>query len=37
MHAPSMFAIKANIYGVPIIINQALDETYSYWSAPKNS
>ena len=39
LHGPSMFAIKAKIYGV--IYKQsssiAFDETSSYWSVPKNS
>ena len=39
LHGPSMFAVKAKIYGV--IYNQfssmAFDETSSYWSAPKSS
>ena len=38
LHGPSMFAVKAKIYGV--IYKQsssiAFDETSSYWSAPKN-
>ena len=37
LHGPSMFAVKAKIYGA--IYNQssyiAFDETSSYWSAPK--
>ena len=39
LHGPSMFAVKAKIYGV--IYNQAssiaFDETSSYWSALKSS
>ena len=39
LHGPSMFAVKAKIYGV--IYKQsssiALDTTSSYWSAPKTS
>ena len=39
LHGPSMFAVKANIYGV--LYNQAssiaFDETSSYWSALKRS
>ena len=38
LHGPTMFAVKAKIYGVPY--NQsssiAFDETSSYWSAPKS-
>ena len=38
-HGPSMFAVKAKIYGV--LYNQsnsiAFDETSSYWSPPKSS
>ena len=39
LHGPSMFAVKAKIYGVPYkqSISNAFDETSSYWSAPKNS
>ena len=37
LHGPSMFAVKAKIYG--LLYNQstsiAFDETSSYWSAPK--
>ena len=37
LHGPSMFIVKAKIYGV--LFNQsssiAFDETSSYWSAPK--
>ena len=37
LHGPSMFAVKAKIYGV--LYNPAssidFDETSSYWSAPK--
>ena len=36
LHGPSMFAVRAKIYGV--LYNQAssiaFDETSSYWSAP---
>ena len=39
LHGPSMFAVKAKIYGV--LYNQAssiaFDETSSYWSALKSS
>ena len=39
LHAPSMFAVKAKIFGV--LYNQAssiaFDETSSYWSALKRS
>ena len=39
MRGPSMFAVKAKIYGVNY--NQsssiAFDETSSHWSAPKSS
>ena len=39
LHGPSMFAVKAKIYGV--LYNQAssiaFDETSSYWSALKRS
>ena len=39
LHGPSMFAVKAKIYGV--LYNQAssiaFDETSSYWSALKIS
>ena len=39
LHGPSMFAVKAKIYGV--IYKQsssiAFDETSIYWSAPKTS
>ena len=39
LHGPSLLAVKANIYGV--LYNQssciALDETSSYWPAPKSS
>ena len=39
LHGPSMFAVKAKIYGV--IYNPAssidFNETSSYWSAPKNA
>ena len=39
LHGPSMFAVKAKIYGV--LYNQAssiaFDETSSYWSALKKS
>ena len=39
LHGPSMFAVKAKIYGV--LYNPAslidFDETSSYWSAPKSS
>ena len=39
LHGPSMFVVKAKIYGV--LHNQsssiAFDETSSYWSAPKSS
>ena len=39
LHGPSMFAVRAKIYGV--IYNQAssiaFDETSSYWSALKRS
>ena len=37
MHGPSMFAVKAKIYGVLYKQSSsiAFDETYSYWSAPK--
>ena len=39
LHGPSMFAVKAKIYGV--LYNQsssiAFDDTSSYWSALKSS
>ena len=39
LHGPSMFTVRANIYGV--LYNQAssvaFDETSSYWSALKRS
>ena len=39
LHGPSIFAVKAKLYGV--LYNQAssiaFDETYSYWSALKSS
>ena len=39
LHGPSMFAVRAKIYGV--LYNQAssiaFDETFSYWSALKRS
>ena len=39
LHGPSMFAVKAKIYGV--LYNQAssiaFDETSSYWSALESS
>ena len=39
LHGPTMFAVKAKIYGV--LYNQsssiAFDETSSYWSVPKSS
>ena len=39
LHGPSMFAVKAKIYG--LLYNQAssitFDETSSYWSALKSS
>ena len=39
LHGPSMFAVKAKIYGV--LYKQscsiAFDETFSYWSAPITS
>ena len=39
LHGPSMFTVKAKIYGV--LYNQsisiAFDETSSYWSALKSS
>ena len=39
LHGTSMFVVKAKIYGV--LYNQAssiaVDETSSYWSAPKSS
>ena len=39
LHGPSMFAVKAKIYGV--LYNQAssiaFDETSTYWSALKSS
>ena len=39
LHGPSMFAVKAKIYGV--LYNQAssiaFDETSSYWSTLKSS
>ena len=39
LHGPSMYAVKAKIYGV--LYNQAssiaIDETSSYWSALKSS
>ena len=43
LHGPSMFAVKAKIYGVlykqssSMIKTIAFDETSSYWSAHKNS
>ena len=39
LHGPSLFAIKAKIYGVLYKQSSsvAFDETSSYWSAPKNS
>ena len=39
LHGPSMFAVKAKIYGVLYkqSSSSAFDETSSYWSAPKNS
>ena len=39
LHGPSMFAVKAKIYGVLYKQSSsiAFDETSSYWSAPKNS
>ena len=39
LHGPSMFAVKAKIYGVPYKQSSsiAFDETSNYWSAPKNS
>ena len=39
LHGPTMFAVKAKIYGVLYkqSISFAFDETSSYWSAPKNS
>ena len=39
LHGPSMFAVKAKIYG--LVYNQsssiAFDETSSYWSTPKKA
>ena len=37
LHGPSMFAVKAKIYGVLYKQSSsiAFDETFSYWSAPK--
>ena len=39
LHGPSMFAVKAKIYG--LLYNQstsiAFDEAFSYWSAPKKA
>ena len=39
LHGPSMFAVKAKIYGVLYKQSSsiAFDETSSYWLAPKNS
>ena len=39
LHGPSMFAVKAKIYGAIYYQSSstAIDETSSYWSAPKNS
>ena len=39
LHGPSMFAVKAKIYGVLYkqSSSMAFDETSSYWFAPKNS
>ena len=39
LHGPSMFAVKAKIYGALYKQSSsiAFDETSSYWSAPKNS
>ena len=39
LHGPSMFAVKAKIYGVLYIqaSSIAFDETSSYWSALKSS
>ena len=39
LHGPSMFAVKAKIYGVHYKQSSSIayDETSSYWSAPKNS
>ena len=37
LHGPSMFTVKAKIYGVPYkqSSSNAFDETSSYWSALK--
>ena len=39
LHGPSMFAVKAKIYGLLYKQSSSItfDETSSYWSAPKNS
>ena len=39
LHGPSMFAVKAKIYGVLYKQSSsiAFDETSNYWSAPKTS
>ena len=39
LHGPSMFAVKANIYGVLYKQSSsiAFDESSSYWSALKSS
>ena len=39
LHGPSMFAVKAKIYGVlyNLASSIAFDETSSYWSALKSS
>ena len=37
LHSPSMFAVKAKIYGVLYNKSSSFDETSSYWSVPKSS